>query len=149
MKDLFVKAGHNGQDLKRKIRKKQNNDSPSSKGKILPGTKDWELQGPCRELLVDSGASSHMVCKKDLSPTERLTLRPLEREIPIQTANGIIVISEGCEIYVRDLDMKVFSLVLPATAHVLSLCFLCTIHGYDYHSYNNPTPYLSKHGTKR
>ena len=85
-----------------------------------------------------------MVCKSDLSPKDLKTLRLLDREIRVQTANGMVIIKETADIYVMMLNMTVRALVLPNTAHVLSLGMLCTIHGYIHHWYCNETPYLEK-----
>ena len=77
-----------------------------------------------RTYIVDSGASFHLVSRANLSDHEVSTIVALDEPIPIQTANGEVDLSEKCEIFVRDLKVKVWAHILPDTVAVLSLGLL-------------------------
>ena len=57
-----------------------------------------------RMFVVDSGASMHMLSKKDLSSDEMDTLRRSRNPTTVVTANGEVQTNEGAQIYVHDLD---------------------------------------------
>ena len=60
-----------------------------------------------REFVVDSGASMHMLSKKDLSSSELDTLRRSRNTTVVVTANGEVQTNEEAQLYVRDLDLFV------------------------------------------
>ena len=78
------------------------------------------LQLQEREFVVDSGASIHMVSKKDLSNVERDTLTKLCGPTIVITANGKVQTHEEAIVYVKELDifltMEVFDNT-PAVFH--------------------------------
>ena len=80
-----------------------------------------------REFVVDSGASMHMVSKRDLNSAELETMR-ISRSptTEVQTREEVTV-------YVKELDLFVTVMLLEETFAVLSLGKLCEDHGYTYH----------------
>ena len=81
-----------------------------------------------KEFVVDSGASMHMVSKKELYSAE-VTRNPTT----VMTANGEVQTSEEATVYVKQLDLFVTVMLLEETPAVLSLGKLCEDHGYTYH----------------
>ena len=82
--------------------------------------------------VIDSGASMHMLSKKDLSSDEMETLRRSRAPTTVVTANGEVQTNEEAQVYVRDLDMFVTVQLLDETPAVLSLGRLCSEHGCSY-----------------
>ena len=58
-----------------------------------------------REFVVDSGASMHMLSKKDLSSDEMETLVRSGNPTTVVTATGEVQTSEEAQVYVHDLDL--------------------------------------------
>ena len=85
-----------------------------------------------RMFVIDSGASMHMLSKKDLSSDEMETLRRSRAPTTVVTANGEVQTNEEAQVYVRDLDMFVTVQLLDETPAVLSLGRLCSEHGCSY-----------------
>ena len=73
-----------------------------------------------RAFVVDSGASMHMLPKKDLSSDE------------MDTANGEVQTNKEAQVYVHDFDLFVTLQLLGNTPAVLPLGKLCDEHGYTY-----------------
>ena len=65
-----------------------------------------------------------MVSRVELTDHEASTIVALDEPIPIQTANGEVELHEKCEIFVRDLKVRVWAHILPDTVAVLSLGLL-------------------------
>ena len=86
-----------------------------------------------REFSVDSGASMHMVSKKDLNRAELETVRISKSPTMVMTANGEVLAKEEATVYVRELDLFVTVMLLDNTPTVLSLGRLCEDHGYTHH----------------
>ena len=74
--------------------------SPSEK-RCLPAS---TLKPEEREFVVDSGASMHMISKKDLSDAEMDTLTKSCRLTIVITANGEVQTHEEANVYVKELD---------------------------------------------
>ena len=74
-----------------------------------------------REFVVDSGASLHMVSKRDLNSAELETMRI--------SKNPTTVMTEEATVYVKDLDLIVTVMLLEETPAVLSPGKLCEDHG--------------------
>ena len=74
-----------------------------------------------REFVVDSGASMHMISKKDLSEAEMDTLTKSCSPTIVITANGEVQTQEEAIVYVKELDMFLTMKVLENTPAVLSL----------------------------
>ena len=95
-----------------------------------------------RVLIVDSGASLHLVDKKECTSTELSTLRRLPKAIELHTANGGIYADEEVRIHVDELGIWVWALALDDTPAVLSLGKLCTENNFRYEWEPSGSPYL-------
>ena len=114
--------------------------SPSENRCLPPST----LKPEEREFVVDSGASMHMISKKDLSKAEMDTLTKLCSP----TANGEVQTHEEAIVYVKELDIFLTMKVLDNTPAVLSLGKLCDENGYSYEWINGQKPHLIKDGIR-
>ena len=90
---------------------------------------------------MDSGASMHVISKKDTltkscSPTIDIT------------ANGDVQIHEEATVYVKELDIFLTMEVLENTPAALSLGKLCDENGYSYEWINGQKPHLIKDGIR-
>ena len=101
-----------------------------------------------REFAVDSGASMHMVSKKDLSKAGMDTLTKSCSPTIVITANGEVQTHEEAIVYVKELDMFLTMKVLENTPAVLSLGKLCDENGYSYEWINGQKPHLVKNGIR-
>ena len=102
-----------------------------------------------REFVVDSGASMHMISKKDLSEAEMDTLTKSCSPTIVITANGEVAKrKEEAIVYVKELDMFLTMKVLENTPAVLSLGKLCDENGYSYEWINGQKPHLIKDGIR-
>ena len=99
-----------------------------------------------RELVVDSGASTHMMSKKELSSDELDTLRRSRTPTVVLTANGEVHTHEEAQVFGHDLNLFVIVQVLEETPAVLSLGKLCEDHGYSYEWVSCQKPRLTKDG---
>ena len=93
-----------------------------------------------REFVVDSGASMHMISKKDLSKAEMDTLTKSCSPTIVITANGEVQTHEEAIVYVKELDIFLTMKVLENTPAVLSLGKLCDENGYSYEWINGQKP---------
>ena len=71
-----------------------------------------------REFVVDSGASMHMIGKKDLNSAEFETLTTSRSPTTVITANGEVQTHEEATVYVKGLDMFLTMKVLENTPAV-------------------------------
>ena len=101
-----------------------------------------------REFVVDSGASMHMISKKDLSEAEMDTLTKSCSPTIVMTANGEVQTHEEAIVYVKELDIFWTMKVLDNTPAVLSLGKLCDENGYSYEWINGQKPHLIKNGIR-
>ena len=99
------------------------------------------------EFVVDSGASVHMVSKKDLNSAELETMRTSRSPTTVMTANGEVQTREEATVDVKELDLFV-KVMLKETPAVLSLGILCEDHGYAYHWTSGQKPHLTKMARK-
>ena len=97
---------------------------------------------------MDSGASMHMISKKDLSEAEMDTLTKSCSPTIVITANGEVQTHEEATVYVKELDIFLTMKVLEDTPAVLSLGKLCDEHGYSYEWINGQKPHLIKNGLR-
>ena len=95
-----------------------------------------------REFVVDSGASLHMISKKDLNSAEMDTLTKSCSPTIVITANGEVQTHEEAIVYVKELDIFLTMKVLENTPAVLSLGKLCDENGYSYEWINGQKPHL-------
>ena len=101
-----------------------------------------------REFVVDSGASMHMISKKDFSKAEMDTLTKSCSPTIVITANGEVQTQEEAIVYVKELDIFLTMKVLENTPAVLSLGKLCDENGYSYEWINGQKPHLIKNGIR-
>ena len=68
-----------------------------------------------RKIVVDSGASMHMISKNDLNSDEMETLTTLRSPTTVITANGEVQTHEEATVYVKELDIFLTMKVLENT----------------------------------
>ena len=100
-----------------------------SENRCLPAS---TLKPEERKFVVDSGASMHMISKKDLSDAEMDTLTKSCSPTTVITANGEVQTQEEATVHVKELDIFLTMKVLDNTPAVLSLGKLCDENGYSY-----------------
>ena len=83
------------------------------------------------EFIADSGASMHMISKKDQSKAEMDTLTKSCSRTIVITANGEVQTHEEVIVYVKELDMFLTMKVLENTPAVLSFGTFCDENGCD------------------
>ena len=91
-----------------------------------------------REFVVDSGASMHMISKKDLSLAEMDTLTKSCSPTIVITANGELQTHEEAIVYVKELDIFLTMKVRKT----------CDENGYSYERINGQKPHLIKNGIR-
>ena len=116
-----------------------------SENRCLPAS---NLKLEEREFVVDSGASMHLISKKDLSDAEMDTLTKSCSPTIVITANGEVQTHEEATVYVKELDIFLTMKVLENTPVVLSLGKLCDEKGYSYEWINGQKPHLIKNGIR-
>ena len=116
-----------------------------SENRCLPAS---ALKPEEREFVVDSGASMHMISKRDLCDAEMDTLTKSCSPTIVITANGEVQTHEETTIYVKALDSFLTMKVLENTPAVLSLGKLCDENGYSYEWINRAKPHLNKNGIR-
>ena len=116
-----------------------------SENRCLPAS---TLKPEEREVGVDSGASMHMISKKDLSDAEMDTLTKSCSPTIVITANGEVQTHEEATVYVKELDVLLTMKVLENAPAVLSLGKLCDENGYSYEWTNGQKPHLIEDGIR-
>ena len=116
-----------------------------SENRCLPAS---TLKPEEREFVVDSGASMHMISKKDLSDAEMDTLTKSCSPTIVITANGEVQTHEEATVYVKELDIFLTMKVLENTPAELSLGKLCDGNGYSYEWIHGQKPHLIKNGIR-
>ena len=116
-----------------------------SENRCLPAS---TLKPEEREFVVDSGASMHMISKKDLSNAEMDTLTKSCSPTIVITANGEVQTHEEAIVYVKELGIFLTMKVLENTPAELSLGKLCDENGYSYEWINGQKPHLIKDGIR-
>ena len=101
-----------------------------------------------RGFVVDSGASMHMISKKDWNNAEMDTLTKSCSPTIVITANGEVQTHEEAMVHVKELDIFLTMKVLENTPAVLSLGKLCDENGYSYEWINGQKPHLIKDGIR-
>ena len=99
-----------------------------------------------REFVLDSGASMHMMSKKELSSEEMGTVKRSRTPTVVLTANGEVHTHEEAKVFVRDLNQFVTVQLLEETPAVLSHGKLCKDHGYSNEWVSGQEPRLTKEG---
>ena len=116
-----------------------------SENRCLPAS---TLKPEEREFVVDSGASMHMLSKKDLSDAEIHTLTKSCSPTTVITANGEVQTHEEATVHVKELDIFLTVKVLENTPAVLSLGKLCDENGYSCEWINGQKPHLIQNGIR-
>ena len=116
-----------------------------SENRCLPTS---SLKTEEREFVVDSGASMHMISKKDLSSAEMDALTKSCCPTIVITANGEVQTHEEATVYVKELDVFLTMKVLENTPAVLSLGKLRDENGYSYEWINGQNQHLIKNGIR-
>ena len=116
-----------------------------SENRCLPAS---SLKPEEREFVVDSGASMHMISKKDLSDAEMDTLTKSCSPTIVITANGEVQTHEEATVFVEELDILLIMKVLEDTQAVLSLGKLCDEDGYSCGWISGQKPQLTKNWTR-
>ena len=116
-----------------------------SENRCLPAS---TLKPVEREFVVDSGASMHMISKKDLSNAEVDTLTKSCSPTIVITANEEVQTQEEAIVYVKELEIFLTMKVLEDTPAVVSLGKFCDEHGYSYEWINGQKPHLIKNGIR-
>ena len=101
-----------------------------------------------KEFVVDSGASMHMISKKDLNSAELETMTTSGSPMTVFAANGEVQTNEEATVFVRKLDIFLTIKLLEDTPAVLSLVKLRDEHGYLYEWTNCQNPHLIKNGIR-
>ena len=114
-----------------------------SENRCLPASK---LKPEEREFVVDSGASMHMISKKELSDADTLT-KSCSPTI-VKTASGEVQTHEEATVYVKEFDTLLIMKVLENTPAVLSLGKVCDENGYSNEWINGQKPHLIKNGIR-
>ena len=113
---------------------------------VLPAASTKEPEE--REFLVDSGASMHIVSKKDLNSVELENMKTSRSPTTVMTANGEVQTREEATVYVKPLDLFVKVMLLEGIPAVLSLGKLCEDHGYTHHWISGQKPHLIRNGKR-
>ena len=107
------------------------------------------LKSEERKCVVDSGASMHMISKKDLSDAEMDTLTKSCSPTIVITVSGEVQTHEKATVYVKELDVFLTMKVLENTSAVLSLEKLYDENGYSYEWINGQKkPNVIKNGVR-
>ena len=114
-----------------------------SENRCLPAS---NLKPEEREFVFDSGASMHMISKKDLSDAEMDTLTKSCSPTIVITANVEVQTHEEATVYVKEFEKFLTMKVLENTPAVLSLGKLCDENGYSYKWIHGQKPHLIKNG---
>ena len=137
-------------NLAKNIFKLKENDkatfySPAEKW-VMPVTSIKEPEE--REFVVDSGASVHIVSKRDLNSAELETMWTSRSPTTVMTANGEVQTREEATVFVKELDLFVTVMLLEETPAVLSLGKLCEDHVSSNHWTSGQKPHLIRNGKK-
>ena len=95
-----------------------------------------------------SGASMHIVSKKDLNSAELATMRTSRGPMTVMTATGEVRGNKEATVYVKQLYLFVKVMLLEETPAVLSLWKLCEDHGFSYHRTSGQNHISPKMGRK-
>ena len=85
-----------------------------------------------REFVVDSGASMHMMSKRDICSEEMDRIKRSRTPTAVLTANGEVQNHEEAQMFVYDLNQFVTVQLLEETPAVLSLGKLFKDNGYSF-----------------
>ena len=113
---------------------------------VLPAASTKEPEE--REFVVDSGASMHMISKKDLNSAELETKRMSRSPTTVMTSDGEVQTREEATVNVKELDLLVTVMPLEETPAVLSLGNSVRIMGFHTTGPAVKKPHLTKNGKR-
>jgi len=107
-------------------------------------------KGRCtnRRIILDSGATNHMLDAEDLTEKELKAKRKLKQPVAMQGAEGVFECDEETDVYLQELGIHITTLIMYGTTSVLSLGRLVDEHGFDYVWRKKRTPFLQKGNRK-
>ena len=114
----------------------------------------WVMPAPSpakpeeRHIVIDSGASMHMLTKNYLNSGELKTLKRSRSPTTVVTASVEVQTNEEAQACAHDLHIFVTVQFLEDTPAVLSLGKLCREHGYTYEWPSGREPRLTKNGNQ-
>ena len=114
--------------------------------RVLPAASTKEPEE--RVFVVDSGASVHMVSRRDLNSAELEIMRTSKSPTTVITANGEVQTREEATVYVKQLDLFVKVMLLEETPAVISLGKLCKDHGCTYRWISGQKTHLIRNGKR-
>ena len=89
-------------------------------------------------------ASVHIVSRKELIEQELATITEAKQPVSIRTENGLLKLTEVCQIYVKDMKVQLWAYILDDTVSLLSLGLLVDELGYSYIWNPRRSPILRK-----
>ena len=98
--------------------------------------------------VVDSGASMHLLSRKDLNSAKLETVGVSQSPTTVVTASGEVQTKKEATVYVKELDTFVTVKLLKETPAVLSLGKRCEDHGYSHEWTSGQKPQLIKDGRR-
>ena len=146
-KDSTLDRWENGQGFeqirssRRQVSTKKIKDNPKER---IHKTIMLLNKGKMRAVIIDSGASFHLIDFDDLTQEERSRVYDLAYPIPLNTANGEVEATQAVQIYIPELEITVEAILLPKTPAVLSLGLLVEKEGFDYIWRRGTVPFLQK-----
>ena len=102
------------------------------------------LETDARNMMIDSGASFHLIGQTSLTSNEYANKYKLRDPIPLRTANGISWAEEATQLYISKLGLYVEAIILENSPAVLSLGKLVEDEEFEYHWKPGETPYLER-----
>ena len=112
----------------------------------LPAPSNLKLEE--QECVVDSGASMHMISKKNLNSAELETVTTLRSPTTVFTANGEVQTHEEATVSVKELDIFLTKKSSRIRQQFLSPGKFCDEHGYSYEWINGQKSHLIKNGIR-
>ena len=100
-----------------------------------------------RPMIVDSGASFHMISPDILTPEEKRKIRPIEHPIRIYTVNGTVKCRECVPIYVKSLAIWIEAILYQGAPTILSMGRLVYQHRFWF-KWQHPDPPIIGKGNK-
>ena len=85
-----------------------------------------------------------MLGQSSLLPFERKTIRTADATRNIQTANGVIEVRKEANVFVEDLNIWIWAMLVVDSPAVISLGVLCQEHGFSYVWESGQQPRLIK-----
>jgi len=87
--------------------------------------------GEPRVLIVDSGATYHVVDFDSISDEEQLSKRKLSEPMPLLGLQGVIFCEYECDVWINELQLVITAMLVPGTPAVLSMGKLVRELGFE------------------